>query len=139
VTSVSMMISMYLTAVMVVYLPFIQRNLIRSGFLTDHVWYFANLLKPCIARSQHLDRFIIRRDPRDISRIWVLDPEGVEYVEVPYRMLSNPTVSMWEHRQALARLRQRGADQVDEAALFRMIDQMRRIAETAEMSSKRTR
>lgn len=68
-----------------------------------------------------------------------MDPEGVEYVEVPYRMLSNPAVSMWEHRQALARLRERGADQVDEAALFRMINQMCHIAETAEKTTKRTR
>ena len=46
---------------------------------------------------------------------------------------------MWEHRQALARLRERGAAQVDEAALFRMIEQMRRISETAEKTTKRTR
>ena len=127
------------TAFLVDFLPVLRRKLNRTGFVIDHVWYFANVLKPWIARRQHFDRFIIRRDPRDISRIWVLDPEGVEYVEVPYRMLSNPAVSVWEHRQALARLRERGAEQVDEAALFRMINQMRDIAETAKKTTKRTR
>lgn len=127
------------TAFLVDFLPVMRRKLNRTGFVIDHVWYFADVLKPWIARREHLDRFIIRRDPRDISRIWVLEPDGVEYIEVPYRMLSNPAVSVWEHRQALARLRQRGAEEVDEAALFRMIEQMRRIAETAEKTTKRTR
>ncbi|PCC47337.1 MULTISPECIES: Mu transposase C-terminal domain-containing protein [Brevibacterium] len=127
------------TAFLVDFLPVMRRKLTRTGFVIDHVRYFANVLKPWIARRESLERFIIRRDPRDIGRIWVLDPEGAEYVEVPYRTLSNPAVSVWEHRQALARLRERGAAQVDEAALFRMIEQMRHISETAEKTTKRTR
>ncbi|HET7415666.1 MAG TPA: Mu transposase C-terminal domain-containing protein [Arthrobacter sp.] len=127
------------TAFLVDFLPVIRRKLTRTGFVIDHVHYFANVLKPWIARREQLDRFIIRRDPRDISRVWVLDPEGTEYVEVPYRSLSNPAVSVWEHRQALTRLRERGIAQVDEQALFRMIDQMRHISETAARTTKRTR
>jgi putative transposase len=127
------------TAFLVDFLPVIRRQLTRTGFVIDHVHYFANVLKPWIARRESLERFIIRRDPRDISRIWVLDPEGTGYVEVPYRTLANPAVSVWEHRQALARLRERGAAQIDESALFRMIDQMRHIAETAAKTTKRTR
>ena len=46
---------------------------------------------------------------------------------------------MWEHRQALARLRERGATEVDESGLFRMIEQMRTISETAQKTTKRTR
>jgi len=127
------------TAFLVDFLPVIRRKLTRTGFVIDHVHYFGNVLKPWIARRKRLERFIIRRDPRDISRIWVLDPEGVEYVEVPYQTVSNPAVSVWEHRKALARLRESGATQVDEAALFRMIEQMRHISETAEKTTKRTR
>lgn len=57
--------------------------------------------------------------PRDISRIWVLEPEEAHYVEVPYRTMANPSVSLWEHKHALARPHERGIAQVDEAALFR--------------------
>ncbi|MBB3036539.1 Mu transposase C-terminal domain-containing protein [Hoyosella altamirensis] len=127
------------SAFLVDFLPVFRRRLTRTGFVIDHVHYFANALKPWIARRDRLERFLIRRDPRDISRIWVLDPEGAGYLEVPYRALSNPAVSVWEHRQALARLRERGASQVDEAGLFRMIEQMRTIAETAQKATKRTR
>ncbi|MCW2131483.1 hypothetical protein B0G38_000633 [Arthrobacter sp. VKM Ac-2550] len=37
----------------------------------------------------------------------VLDPDGRNYVEVPYRCLSHPAVTLWEHRQVLSRLKQR--------------------------------
>lgn len=126
-------------AFLVDFLPVIRRTLTRAGFVVDHVHYFANALKPWISRRDSLGPFIIRRDPRDISRVWVLEPDGDNYVEVPYRSISNPAVSVWEHRQALARLRERGAAQVDEAALFRMIEQMRHVTETAAKTTKRVR
>lgn len=127
------------TSFLVDFLPVIRRTLTRTGFVIDHVHYFANALKPWISRRERLDRFIIRRDPRDISRVWVLEPDGHQYVEIPYRSMSNPSISLWEHRQALARLRARGVDQVDEAALFRMIEQMRQVSETAMKTTKRIR
>ncbi|GIU58029.1 hypothetical protein NicSoilC12_37780 [Arthrobacter sp. NicSoilC12] len=127
------------TAFLVDFLPVIRRTLTRTGFLIDHVHYFANALKPWITRRDCLGKFIIRRDPRDISRIWVLEPDGRNYVEVPYRSISNPSISLWEHRQALNQLRARGAAQVDEAILFRMVEQMRQVSETAVKTTKRLR
>jgi putative transposase len=82
---------------------------------------------------------VIRRDPRDLSRVWVLDPEGSCYVEIPYRTLSHPAVTLWEHRRAVARLRERGQARVDEAALFRAIEQMRAITATAAKERRRAR
>ncbi|MCW3767806.1 MULTISPECIES: Mu transposase C-terminal domain-containing protein [Paenarthrobacter] len=127
------------TSFLVDFLPVIRRTLTRTGFVVDHVHYFANALKPWISHRGKLEPFIVRRDPRDISRIWVLEPDGRHYVEVPYRSIANPPISMWEHRQALARLHDLGAAQVDEAALFRMIEQMRRVTETAVKTTKRIR
>jgi putative transposase len=126
-------------AFLVDFLPVIRRRITRTGFVIDHVHYFANVLKPWIARRDREEKFIIRRDPRDISRVWVLEPEGTAYVEVPYRTVSHPAVTLWEHRQALARLRQQGHDQVNEEALFRMMDQMREITATAQKETRRSR
>ena len=126
-------------AFLIDFLPVIRRRITRTGFVIDHVHYFANVLKPWIARRDREEKFIIRRDPRDISRIWVLEPEGTAYVEVPYRTVSHPAVTLWEHRQALARLRQQGHDQVNEEALFRMMDQMREITATAQKETRRSR
>ena len=127
------------TAFLVDFLPVIRRTLTRTGFVIDHIHYYADALKPWIARRDRLPVFLIRRDPRDISRIWVLEPEGQHYLEIPYRTLSHPAVTLWEQRQALARLRELGRDQVDESALFRMIEQMRDIVTTAQQTTRKAR
>jgi putative transposase len=127
------------SAFLVDFLPVIRRTLTRTGFVIDHVHYFADALKPWIARRQNLDRFVIRRDPRDLSRIWVLDPDGASYLEVGYRTLSHPPVSVWEHRAALERLRAEGRSQVDEDALFRMVETMRTITATARATTRKAR
>lgn len=82
---------------------------------------------------------MIRRDPRDISRIWVLDPDGGSYLPVPYRTLSHPAVSVWEHRAAVDRLRAEGRAQVDEETLFRMVEQMRTLTDTAIAATRKAR
>lgn len=127
------------TAFLVDFLPLIRRKLTRTGFVIDHIHYYADVLKPWIARRDRFAAFLIRRDPRDISRIWVLEPEGQQYLEIPYRTLSHPSVTLWEQRQALARLRQLGREQVDEWALFRMIKQMRDIVTTAQKTTRKAR
>ncbi|WP_374091036.1 Mu transposase C-terminal domain-containing protein [Methylomicrobium lacus] len=126
-------------AFLVDFLPVIRRTLTRTGFTIDHIHYFSDALKPWIARRGNLPQFLIRRDPRDISRIWVLDPDTQHYLEIPYRTLSHPAVTLWEQRQALAKLRQKGRDQVDETALFHMIQQMRDIAHTAQQTTRKAR
>ncbi|WP_231885542.1 Mu transposase C-terminal domain-containing protein [Kocuria sp. ICS0012] len=127
------------SAFLVDFLPVVRRKLTRTGFVIDHVHYFRNGLKPWIARRSQMERFLIRRDPRDISRIWVLDPDDGSYLPVPYRTLSYPAVSVWEHRAALERLRAEGRAQVDEDALFRTVEHMRMITETASSTTRKAR
>lgn len=127
------------TAFLIDFLPVIRRTLSRSGFVVDRVHYYGDVLRPWIARRGQLGRFVLRRDPRDISRVWVLDPEGKEYVEVPYRTLARPPITAWEQQAAVARLRELGRADVDEEAVFAMVAQMREISETATTSSRRAR
>lgn len=126
-------------AFLIDFLPVIRRSLTRTGFVVDHVRYFSDALKPWIGRRDQLGKFVLRRDPRDISQIWVLEPEGGAYLPVPYRTLSHPPISVWEHRGALARLREQGRAQVDEQALFRVVEQMRTITDTAATTTRRAR
>jgi len=60
-------------------------------------------------------------------------------VHVPYRTLSRPPVSAWEQRAAIARLRELGRDQMDENALFAMVEQMRQITDSAAAKTRRAR
>ncbi|MFF2063186.1 Mu transposase C-terminal domain-containing protein [Streptomyces sp. NPDC058200] len=126
-------------AFLVDFLPVVRRTLSRSGFVIDHVQYYSDALKPWIARRDQLGRFVLRRDPRDISRIWALDPDGNAYVEVPYRTLSRPPITAWEHKAAVARLRELGRAEVDENALFAMVAQMREITDTAAAATRKAR
>jgi putative transposase len=127
------------TTFLVDFLPVERRVLGRQGFTLDHVQYFCDGLKPWIARRSELEKFVLRRDPCDISRIWALDPDGTSYLEVPYRTMSRPPISLWEQRAAIARLREAGRDQVDENALFQMVQQMRQIADDAAARTRKAR
>lgn len=121
------------------FLPVLRRTLCRTGFLIDHITYYADALKLWIVKRDQLNKFIIRRDPRDISRVWVLDPETKQYLEIPYRTISHPAVTLWEHKKAIEKLKEQGRSQVDETSLFRMISQMREITQTAERITRKSR
>lgn len=78
---------------------------------------------------------IVRYDPRDLSRIYLLGPDG-QYYDLTYRDLRRPSISLWEHRLALKRLREEGALHIDEAAIFRTIEKMRLIVDEATSATK---
>ena len=119
-------------AFLIDFLPVVRRSLRRDGITIDHITYFSSALKPWIqGRERRPDRLVIRRDPRDLSRIFVLDPRDDAYLEVPYRTLSRPTVTLWEHRLALRRLRARRRCEMDAATLFAAIEEMRAVEREA--------
>lgn len=113
------------------FLPVVRRSLQRDGITIDHITYYSNALRPWIQLRNQPNPLLIRRDPRDLSRIFVLDSENNVYLEVPYRMLSRPAISLWEHRLARKRLREQRHAAVDEAGLFAAIDEMRTIERQA--------
>ena len=86
----------------------------------------------------HPEQMIVRYDPRDLSRIYLLGPDGT-YYDLSYRDLRRPPISLWEHRLALKRLRDEGRSLVDEEAIFRTIEAMRAIADGAVRASKAAR
>jgi hypothetical protein len=59
------------------------------------------------------------------------------YLEVGYRTLSRPPISVWEQQAAVTRLRELGRADVDENALFTMVEQMRHITETAAATTRK--
>lgn len=123
------------------FLPVLRRTLQRDGFTVDHIRYFSNALKPWIgSRDARVEGpLVLRRDPRDLSRIYVLDPFDGSWLEVPYRTLSRPSINLWEHRMARARARARNAARVDEDTIFSAFEQMQRIERDAERTTRRMR
>ena len=121
------------------FLPVVRRRVQRQGFLIDHIVYSSNAIKPWIAQRDRGHRFVIRRDPRDLSRIFVLHPDEDHYVELPYRSMSQPAITLWEHRRAVERVREQGRRQVDEVAIFKAVGEMRSLADKAVATTKAAR
>lgn len=119
-------------AFLIDFLPLVRRSLRRDGITIDHITYFSIALKPWIQGHEcRPDPLVIRRDPRDLSRIFVLDSRDGSYLEVPYRTLSRPTITLWEYRLARRHLRARHRREVDEVALFAAVEEMRTIERQA--------
>lgn len=126
-------------AFLVDFLPFERRKLRREGVFMDKITYYCDSLRPLIANRDKYDDVIIRRDPRDISKIFLLDPKNNCYLEVPYRNIARPTISLWEYRHAKKLLKEKGISIVNEDRIFRAIDEMRTIAQQAASTSKKVR
>jgi putative transposase len=126
-------------AYLVDFLPVLWRSLQRDGITIDHLTYFSSALRAWIIARNRPDPLLIRRDPRDLSRVFVLDPLDDSYLEVPTRDLSRPAISLWEHRLARRRLRARHRGEVDEAALFAAVEEMRAAERAATRLTRSTR
>jgi len=57
----------------------------------------------------------------------------------PYRNLALPPISLWEHDEALRRLRAEGQHQVDERRLMAVVLQQRQLVEQARSKTARRR
>lgn len=126
------------------FLPRETRTVQRYGIKLDNITYWHDVLKPWVASKDpdnpKLNRsFIIRRDPRDISKIWFFDPELQRYYPIPYRDTSHPPVSIWEVRKAKRKLREDGKKGIDEDQLFLTLDRLRAMEEEATGKSKKAR
>ena len=126
-------------AFLIDFLPVVRRSLQRDGITIDHITYYSNALRPWIQRRNRPVPLLIRRDPRDLSRIFVLDTDDNAYLEVPYRTLSRPTITLWEHKLARKRLREQRHAEVDEASLFAAIDELRTIEREASALTRTAR
>lgn len=111
------------------FLPFEQRMVRRDGIHLFNIRYFDNVLGAFAGLSK--EKMLVKYDPRDLSRVFLQDPEGT-YWDIPYADLRRPRITLWEHRQAMQRLRVEGRSAVDEKAIFDAIaSQLEIVAEAA--------
>ncbi len=117
------------------FLPIERRLIRREGISLHSISYWSDVLRGWIGMPE---RMVVRYDPRDLSRIYLLGPDG-RYYDIPYRDLGRPPVTLWEQRLALKRLREEGHSHVDESAIFRTIETLRKIADEAVRTTKTIR
>ncbi|MDQ6759647.1 MAG: Mu transposase C-terminal domain-containing protein [Acidobacteriota bacterium] len=97
------------------FMPFFERVVQPTGIHIDGIDYYHDVLRTWIAAADPGNpalhrKFIVRRDPRDISRVYFYDPELEQYFEIPYRDRSRPVMSLWELRAAQESVRQQGRE-----------------------------
>lgn len=126
-------------AFLVDFLPVLRRKVTREGVRVDHITYYSEALRPWIAARESLGPFLIRRDPRDLSRLFVHDPDDGTYIETPCARQERPSISLFEHRQAVAKLKADGRGQVDEEGIFRAVAAQRALAQAAAARTRSAR
>jgi len=118
------------------FLPWEERVVRRDGVHLFRIAYYDGALASLIGEPDRKVR--VRYDPRDLGAVFVELPEG-GHVRVPYADLARPPISLWEHQEAVRRLREAGRRTVDEHAIFEAVDEQRRILAEAGAATKAAR
>lgn len=124
--------------------PAEERTIQEYGVALDHVHYYDDVMRRWINRPNpkpHTPggKFLFRRDPRDVSRIWFWEPLIERYFPIPYRNVSRPAVSLWEIRAAKAELIKDGRAKIDERTLMEGVIRRRSLANDAREKTKAAR
>ncbi len=126
-------------------MPYEMRTVQPYGIVWDHIEYQHDVLRRWI-NAQDPDnvkakqKFLCRRDPRDISSIWFYDPEVEQHYQIPYRNTSHPSVSIWEWRKAEKRAEESYPDMpIDENLIFSAYDKIQGVIEKAKKETKAVR
>ena len=108
------------------FLPSVQRTIQPYGVELDAM-YFAEALRPWIgatdSKTGKARKFLFRRDPRDVNRIWFYDPALREYFEVPIIRGRYAGVTVGEYVAAKKKARKLGRDAVNHDVIERMLDE----------------
>lgn len=126
------------------FMPSIERSIQTEGVVADKIQYYDDVLRRWVGARDPMNlrqarMFTFKRDPRDISRIWFLDPDLGEYFPIGYRKREYPPISLWELRAIQTFLRGKGREAEDEEQIFRGYDEMLRIEESSIKTTKAAR
>jgi putative transposase len=127
-------------------MPYAARTVQPHGITIDAIQDYDDILRPWISAADPSDgrgkrkrKFIIRRDPRDLSQVYFYDPELTQYCEIPYRHTAHPPISVWELREARRRLKAEGQKAVNEARIFDAYNRLRGLETEAIHATKKAR
>ncbi len=120
------------------FLPLERRKLTQRGIRWGGVHYMDDILRSYMMHGKD-DTFIVRRDPRDVSSIWLLAPDDERYYRIGARDISRPSLSLWELEAARRSVRKDGRTDYDETALFAAVEAQRQITNSAALNKAEAR
>ena len=122
-------------------LPAEERTIQRYGIVIDKITYYAEVLNYFIGmkkpNSKDKMSFLIRRDPRDIGRIYFYDPDKKQYYIIPMKDRRKPGgISIWEFRAAKKYLEAQENKDYDEDDIFNAIERLKQMEEDAKRKTR---
>lgn len=130
------------------FLPYFERTIQRSGIVIDHISYYSDIFKNYLydrawnasdrfVKNLRSKKHIVKRDPRDISKIYFLDEKEQKYYVVPYADISKPPISIWEYRQALKKaIEYYPKNSITENLIFDAYNRLKQIEDDSQSAKK---
>ncbi|MCA2371170.1 transposase [Agrobacterium genomosp. 3 str. CIP 111-78] len=123
--------------VLLSFLPSAERQLSQQGLSMFALHYYSPWLGSLVPERDRLGKLEVRYDPRDISHIYVRDPETRSFRPVERRDGCLEPMTLWEHDAYRAQLRAANhRSSIDKVALRREISA---IADAAKLSKREKR
>ncbi len=124
------------------FMPYHERTIQRTGVQIDNIDYWESSLQRWINEEDPTNKklkrkFTFRYDPRNMSRIWFLNPETREYEELGYRDKSHPALSQWELREIARFINRDGKQRVDEEKIFDAYQKMKQIIDDSKVATRK--
>ena len=128
-------------------LPEIKRSVQKNGITIDYITYFSETLRKWIIPTQYKklkpnlkNEVICRRDPRDISKIYVYDEDIKDYITVPYADIRKPKMNLSELRESIAEAkRQISGRELEPHDIFEARERLKKYVEEAKREKKSVR
>lgn len=124
------------------FLPLLpDATLQRYGIRRDYIEYFDETVQTLLNQKgmegDQRREFIIKRDPRDISVIYLYDDEVDQYFSIPSRTRL-PTITLWEWRKAKQAAIAQGKSlaQLNESVIFAALQRMDHIVSSAKAATQ---
>lgn len=124
------------------FMPSIERTIQHFGVTIDGLRYYDTCLNPfinAVSTDGKKRKFIFRRDPRDISKLWFYDDVLHQYFVVPFANQKLPSMSIWEYRQIRNRIKEKGDAYINENQIFEALTEMRDMVEQSAKTTKTAR
>lgn len=85
------------------FLPYYERTIQPYGVQIHNINYYHEAMRRWInAKDENSNKvkrkFLFKYDPRDISKVFFYDPDIFDYIAIPYRDITHPSMSIWELR-----------------------------------------
>lgn len=126
-------------------LPTFERTVQKNGITIDYITYFSETLRKWILPAQYKRvnkklqpiSLMCRRDPRDISKLYVYDPDVDDYITVPYADFKRPAINVTELRQSIADARKEvSGRELEMHDIFRAYERLKGYVEKAQREKR---